>query len=247
MELVIHFITTIGVSLRKKDYKWNSRLSKCMEKFDCWLPSWEELQKLIKEIVMKIKKDNYRPDIVIALSRGGFVPARLICDFMIIKDLISVKVDHWGITATKNGKAHLRYPISADLSGKKTLIVDDITDTGESMMIAKEFVEKLTPQEIRTAAIFHIKTSKFVPDYYGKEIDWIWVTWPWNYFEDMCNIVPKVLDENRDHSVKEIKGYLRERFKIRLSEQKIIKIMDELVARNIAIKDGASWLKNKTS
>jgi hypothetical protein len=194
---------------------------------------------------MKIKKENYQPDMVIALSRGGFVPARLICDFMIIKDLISVKVDHWGITATKNGKAHLRYPISADLSGKKTLIVDDITDTGESMMIAKEFVEKLSPQEIRTAAIFHIKTSKFVPDYYGKQIDWVWVTWPWNYFEDMCNIVPKVLDESYSLSIKEIKRDLKERFKIILTEPKIIEIMDELVARKIAIKDGDSWAKNK--
>jgi hypothetical protein len=217
-----------------------------MEKFDCWLPSWEELHEVIKEIAMKIKKDNYQPDMVIALSRGGLVPARLICDFMIIKDLTSVQVDHWGITATKNGKAHLRYPISADLSGKKTLIVDDITDTGESMMIAKEFVEKLSPQEIRTSAIFHIKTSKFVPDYYGKQIDWIWVIWPWNYFEDMCNIVPRVLDENRGYSVKQIKRYLREKFKITLSEQEIIEITNELVARKIAIKDGASWIKNKT-
>jgi len=218
-----------------------------MEKFDCWLPSWEELHKLVKEIAKKIKKDNYQPDMVIALSRGGFVPARLICDFMIVKDLISVKVDHWGITASKDGKAHLRYPISADLSGKRTLIVDDITDTGDSMMIAKVFVEKLTPQEIRTAAIFHIKTSKFVPDYYGKEIDWIWVIWPWNYFEDMCNITPKVLDQNLGHSAKKIKEDLRERFKIDLPEQKIIEIMEELVARNIAIKDGVTWVKNKTS
>ena len=152
-----------------------------------------------------------------------------------------------GITATKDGKAHLRYPISADLSGKKTLIVDDITDTGESMMIAKEFVEKLSPQEIRTAAIFHIKTSKFVPDYYGKKIDWIWVMWPWNYFEDMCNITPKVLDENLGHSIKEIKEDLIERFKIDLPEQKIIEIMDELVSRNIAIKNGATWVKSKAS
>jgi len=218
-----------------------------MEKFDCWLPSWEELHEDIKEIVKKIKIDNYQPDIVIALSRGGFVPARVICDLMIIKDLVSVKVDHWGITATKDGKAHLRYPISADLSGKKALIVDDITDTGESMKISKEFVGTLNPKEIRTAAIYHIKTSKFVPDYYSKQIDWIWVVWPWNYFEDMVNIVPKVLDENSGRSVKEIKGYLKRSFKIDLSEQEVIEIMRELVARNVAIENGVGWMKNRTS
>jgi hypoxanthine phosphoribosyltransferase len=214
-----------------------------MEKFDCWFPSWEEIYENIKEIAKKIKNDSYQPDIVIALSRGGFVPARVICDLMIIKDLVSVKVDHWGITAAKDGKAHLRYPINADLSGKKVLIVDDITDTGESMMITKEFVKKLNPREIRTATIFHIKTSRFIPDYYSKKIDWIWVIWPWNYVEDMCNIVPKIFDRRSSCSVKEIKENLRERFKIDLSEQEIIEIMGELVARNIVVKVDVGWVK----
>jgi len=217
-----------------------------MEKFDCWLPSWDELHENIKEIVKKIKKDNYRPDIVIALSRGGFVPARVICDLLIIKDLVSIKVDHWGVTATKDGKAHLRYPINADLSGKKVLIVDDITDTGESMIIAKEFVEKLKPEKIKTAAIFHFKHSKFVPDYYSKElVNWIWVMWPWNYIEDMCNIVPKVLDEKKGCPIKEIRKCLKERFKIDVSEEHLLEIIGELVARNIAVENGEGWVKNK--
>jgi hypoxanthine phosphoribosyltransferase len=216
-----------------------------MEKFDCWLPTWDELHKDIKNIVKKIKKDKFHPDIVIALSRGGFVPARVICDLMIIKDLVSIKVDHWGVTATKDGKAHLRYPIDVDLTGKKALIVDDITDTGDSMIIAKDFVKKLNPKEIRTAAIFHIKHSKFIPDYYSKEIDWIWVMWPWNYIEDMCNIVPKVLDENTGFSIKEIKKYLKERFKIKVSEEDLLEIIGELVVRNIASQDGEGWKKRK--
>jgi len=216
-----------------------------MEKFDCFLPTWDELHENIKEIAKRIKEDKFQPDIVIALSRGGFVPARVLCDLMIIKDLVSIKVDHWGVTAAKDGKAHLRYPINVDLTGKKVLITDDITDSGESMIIAKEFVEKLNPKEIRTAAIFHIKHSKFVPDYYSKKIDWVWVMWPWNYIEDMCNILPKVLDENKGCSVEEIKKNLKERFKIDLPEQKIIEIMGELAVRGIAVENGIGWVKNK--
>jgi hypoxanthine phosphoribosyltransferase len=195
----------------------------------------------MKEIVKKIKKDKYQPDMVIALSRGGFVPARVICDMMIIKDLVSIKVDHWGITATKDGKAHLRYPLNADLSGKNVLIVDDITDTGESMKIATEFTKKLNPKEIKTATIFHIKTSKFVPYYFGREIDWVWVMWPWNYVEDMCNVLPKVLNENRGCSVKEIQEQLRSKFKITLPQPEIKEILNELKTKNIAVKDCDGW------
>jgi len=214
-----------------------------MEKFDCWLPTWDELHEDMKQIVKKIKKDNFHPDIVIALSRGGFVPARVICDLLIIKDLVSIKVDHWGVTAAKDGKAHLRYPIDVDLSGKKVLIVDDITDSGESMILAKEFVKKLNPKEIKTTVIFNIKNSKFVPDYYSKEIDWVWVMWPWNYTEDMCNIVPKVLDEKKESSIEEIRKTLKERFKIEVSEKHLLEIIGELVARNIAKENDKGWIK----
>jgi len=217
-----------------------------MEKFNCWLPSWDELHEHIKGIANKIKGDDYRPDMVIALSRGGFVPARVICDSMIIKDLVSIKVDHWGVTAAKDGKAHLRYPIDIDLTGKKVLIVDDITDSGESMILAKDFVKKLNPEEVRTAAIFHFRHSKFIPDYYSKElIDWVWVMWPWNYIEDMCNITPKVLEESKGCSIKEIQENLKERFRIDLTKQQIIEIMGELVVRKIAVEDGIGWVKNK--
>lgn len=217
-----------------------------MEKFDCWLPSWEELYETIKEAVRKIKQDHYHPDIVIALSRGGFVPARIICDLLIIKDLVSVKVDHWGITATRDGKAHLRYPLIADLSGKNALIVDDITDTGESMIIAEKFVQTLNPKELKTATIFHIPTSKFTPDYYGRKIEWVWVIWPWNYFEDLSNILPKALQETHSITVQEVKEALEVRFNISLTIEQISEIADDLASRHVIVKDRNGWRRPPT-
>jgi hypoxanthine phosphoribosyltransferase len=166
---------------------------------------------------------------------------------MIIKDLVSVKVDHWGITAAKDGKAHLRYPLNADMSEKNVLIVDDITDTGESMIIAKKFVETLNPKETRTATIFHIATSKFTPDYYGRRIDWIWVVWPWNYFEDMSNILLKTLHEERSATVQEVKENLRTRFKINLTEGQITETLDKLASRHIVVKERVGWRRPATA
>jgi hypoxanthine phosphoribosyltransferase len=215
------------------------------DSFDCWLPSWEYLHNTCKKVVKRIKEDNFKPDVVVALSRGGFVPARNICDMLIIKDLVSIKVDHWGITATKDGKARIRYPLNADLSGKKVLVVDDITDTGESMMISLDFIKSLNPDEIRTAAALHIKTSKFVPDYYGEEIDWKWVIFPWNYVEDMCNIIPKVIDESKSKDIKKIKIDLKKNFNVDVSEEDILEILGELEERNIVITQGSGWVKTR--
>ena len=213
-----------------------------METFECWLPDWEYLHEACKSIVKKIKGDGFKPDVVIALSRGGFVPSRSICDMLIVKDLVSIKVDHWGITASKDGKAKIRYPLKVDLTGKKVLVVDDITDTGDSMIVSLDFLKSLNPKEIRTATTLHIKTSKFKPDYFGEEIDWKWVIFPWNYVEDMCNIVPKVLEDN-PKSMDEIISNLKENFKINISEEDIIEILGELEERDVIANDATGWKK----
>jgi hypothetical protein len=214
-----------------------------MENFECWLPSWDYLNNSCKRIAKKIKEDKFRPDLVIALSRGGFVPARSICDMLIIKDLVSIKVDHWGITASMDGKASIRYPLKVDLTGKKILVVDDITDSGESMIVSLDFLKSLNPKEIKTAAALHIKTSKFKPDYYGEEIDWKWVVFPWNYVEDMCNIVPKVLDEKKSKSLEEVRNDLKRNFKIDISGEAVDEILGELEERNIATNNGKGWVR----
>jgi hypothetical protein len=167
---------------------------------------------------------------MVGLARGGWVLSRVLCDFLGIKDLVSLKVEHWGITATPDGKAQIKYPFSIDLSGRKVLVVDDITDTGESMMVAVDYIRTLNPEEVRTATLRHIKGSKFVPDFYGDEIDWRWVIFPWNYTEDMCNILPKVLQKCINHS--EVKTRLRDDFKIEIDEEEIARIMQEIERRS---------------
>lgn len=214
------------------------------DKFECWLPSWDYLHKNCKEIVKKMKADGFKPDIIIALSRGGFVPARSVCDMLIIKDLVSMKVDHWGITAAKDKKAKIRYPLDVNLTGKKVLIVDDITDSGESMIVSINFIKSLNPVEIKTATALHIRTSKFTPDYYGEEIDWKWVIFPWNYVEDMCSIVPKILENDRAKNIKKIKIDLEKNFQIDVPEEDIIEILGELEERGIASSSGTGWIKN---
>ncbi|MBN2203298.1 MAG: phosphoribosyltransferase [Candidatus Aenigmarchaeota archaeon] len=214
-----------------------------MENFECWMPNWDYVSKACKKAVREMKQQNFKPDIVIALSRGGYVPARNVCDMLIIKDLVSMKVDHWGITASKDGEAKIRYPISFDLTGKKVLIVDDITDSGESMKVSMDFIRSLNPLELKSMAVFHMKESKFLPDFFGEEIDWKWVIFPWNYVEDMCNIIPKVLDTERPKNIKKIQIDLKENFKVDIYVEEIAEILDELNEAGKVLEKRLGWVK----
>jgi hypoxanthine phosphoribosyltransferase len=199
------------------------------EKVQCEVMDWALFSSLAKEVANKIIESWYKPDFMVGLARGGWVLSRVLCDFLGIKDLVSLKVEHWGMTATPNGKAQLKYPFDIDLTGRKVLVVDDITDTGESMSIAVDYIKTKNPAEVRTATLRHIIGSKFTPDYYGDEITWRWVIFPWNYIEDMCNIVPKVTEGTEDPT--EIKARLKDTFAINVPEESISQILDELDRR----------------
>jgi hypoxanthine phosphoribosyltransferase len=190
---------------------------------------WTLFSSLAKKVASKIIDSGYKPDFMVGLARGGWVLSRVLCDYLGIKDLVSLKVEHWGLTATPDGKAQLKYPFDIDLTDREVLVVDDITDTGESMMISVDYVKKKNPAEVRTATLRHIIGSKFIPDYYGDEITWRWVIFPWNYVEDMCNIISKV--NKGIKNPKDIKKNLREYFKINVSEDEISEILGELDRR----------------
>ncbi|KON30805.1 hypothetical protein AC477_04650 [miscellaneous Crenarchaeota group-1 archaeon SG8-32-1] len=198
---------------------------------------WNLFYKLARQVATKINSSGYRPDIIVGLARGGWVLARVLCDLIGIKDLVSLKVEHWGVTATPDGKAQLKYPLNVDLTGKNVLVVDDITDTGESMRVTLEYLKSLKPSEIKTAALRHINTSKFLPDYFGEEISWRWVIFPWNFTEDMCNIIPKVcerlsLNPKDVIDVTKIKNELKQFYTIGISEKTLEEILQEFKRRN---------------
>jgi hypothetical protein len=151
-----------------------------------------------------------------------------------VKDLLSLKVEHWGITASPNGEARLKYPLTVDLSGKKVLVVDDITDTGESMRKSIEHVKSLSPAETRTATLRHIKGSRFVPDYFAEEIGWRWVIFPWNYVEDLCNLIPKALVfKNDDVDFEATIGKLRELFNVTIDVESLKELYTECKMRGL--------------
>ena len=152
--------------------------------------SWEEIERWAEIIVEKIGELKF--DCVISVIRGGLVPARVVADYLNIKDIFTLKTEHWGITATQDGKAVVTYPIVKDLTGRSVLVVDDIADTGQSIRLAIEATKQKNPKVVKTATFLHIRKSEIVPDYYAEEItedNWKWFIFPWNKKEDFRNLI----------------------------------------------------------
>ncbi len=169
-----------------------------MAKIPVKLVSWEEIVEWTRLLAKKIKESGYKPDVVIAVARGGYVPARLLCDFLGVENLVSIQSQHWTEAAKKAEKAIIKFQYKIDLTGYKAILVDDIVDTGESVKLAKEFIEKeWKPDELRTAAMQWISpVAKIKPDYYAIEVkEWIWFQYPWTRLEDITQFVRRIIKE----------------------------------------------------
>ncbi|MCG3108520.1 Xanthine phosphoribosyltransferase [Metallosphaera sp. J1] len=207
-----------------------------MPKIPVKVVTWEEIVKLSEILSEKIKAE-FTPDIIIAVARGGLVPARLLADSLGVIDVLSLKVEHWIVTASHTPEARIKYPYKVDLSDKKVLIVDDITDTGDSLILTSKYVgENFSPRVMKTATLQHIETSsKFKPDFFAQLVtDWAWFMYPWNYWEDEINLVKKLIDEKGSVDGRIIEAGFKENYGITppiplekiLSEMKRRKILD---------------------
>ncbi len=147
-----------------------------------------------------------------------------------------------GITANPDGRALLTQELNINIENDSVLVVDDITDTGESMTLAMAHLYKMKPRELRNATLLHITHSKIEPEFYTVNVPkekWTWFIFPWNLNEDMRTILPKTLTVPRN--VKEIRTAFRKQFFIAPPEPLIRATLGDLEAEGKIQKRGAKW------
>jgi hypoxanthine phosphoribosyltransferase len=205
--------------------------------------TWEEQYRLARVLAVKIRSSGYRPDLVIAIGRGGYIPARILCDLLSLSRLTSVKAEHWGTPAEVEDRAVIRYPLCIPLEGAKVLIVDDVTDTGESMALVLEYVKTLGPSEVRTAVLQHKEVSGFIPDYYAEVCPvWQWIVYPWAVHEDLLGFSQKILAE-RPLTPGELAGELASRYRFTATDEEIRFALEDLLSSGEIVKEGPRYRK----
>jgi hypothetical protein len=165
-----------------------------MEKnFRCELISWRRVYLLARKLAFMINDDNFQPDVIVAIARGGYVPARILCDFLDVKTLASIRIEHYLPGASKQKMARLTDPLGIDIKGKNVLLVDDVNDTGDTLELAVHHLKDFLPKDVRVAVLNHKVTSDFHPEYFSHSlIKWRWLLYPWAVMEDISGLLAKL-------------------------------------------------------
>jgi uncharacterized protein len=166
--------------------------------------SWSDVEKHTQEILRQLTRDNWRPDYVVGLTRGGLVPANLISQYLDIPMetlKVSLRDDNsqpesnlWMAEDAFGDPEH--DPMCAGDGRKNILIVDDINDSGATLnWIKKDWQsscfakdprwKEIWGNNVRVAVLFdnEVSKSKLDIDYSSVTINKAeedsWIVFPW--------------------------------------------------------------------
>ncbi|HWV23983.1 MAG TPA: phosphoribosyltransferase [Thermomicrobiales bacterium] len=141
--------------------------------------TWSMFGEATQALASAIVADGYKPDMILAVARGGLFVAGALGYALGVKLLHVVNVEFYtGIDQRLNMPVMLPpIPDPADFSGARILIADDVADTGATIKLTQEFCERHV-SEVRSAVIYQKPRSVAKCDYVWRHTaDWIHFPW----------------------------------------------------------------------
>ncbi|MGB5506495.1 MAG: phosphoribosyltransferase family protein [Sulfurovum sp.] len=123
------------------------------------------------------QKIDWKFDTIIPIARGGFSLAHLLGEYYNIREVYSINTIGYDDTIKLESVKVFNIPELGE--AKNVLIVDDIVDSGDTLVEVLKVLRQAYPNvNFKTAALFYKKSAKIAPDWYVKEADkWIEFFW----------------------------------------------------------------------
>lgn len=130
--------------------------------------TWRGVANGVKGIVKRLRENEFFPDVVVTLGRGGGIFGGLIAGNL---GTISVLgIDRVIIGTGREKVLTLVHTESlSTLQGKKVLLVTGEVITASDLSLARKAIESHKPSGLRTASYTVCRTAMEYPDYYAEE------------------------------------------------------------------------------
>ncbi len=135
--------------------------------------------------------DNFKPDLIVGLARGGVVPAVQLSHYLDIKmHSLSVSLRDHVDTVSDHALSEMAF------NGTNILVIDDINDSGNTFnWVKKDWQSNICPDDsrwqkeiwhrsLKFASLITNESSAFTADYEGSTMNRIdqadiWYVFPW--------------------------------------------------------------------
>ena len=137
---------------------------------------WAMFGELCRALALKVARD-YDPEVIVGIARAGVIPGAVIAS-MLRLDFYSMKISRRDGDETVRDRPEIFSAAPREIRGRRVLIVDEITTSGDTLRLALAAVRDVHPAEVRTATSFARNTG-YQPDYSALTMD-ANVIFPWD-------------------------------------------------------------------
>ena len=142
--------------------------------------TWDDLGEAARELAQSVVESDYRPDIVLAIARGGLLPGGAVAYALGVKNSCAMNVEFYTDVDQRLEVPLILPPAPEliDLNHARMLIVDDVADTGRTLEVVHDFCAGKVA-EVRTAVLYEKPQSLVKCDYVWRRTD-CWIDFPWS-------------------------------------------------------------------
>lgn len=140
--------------------------------------SWDDLDRLVAQLADRLAGERF--DVMLAITRGGLVPAGMLAYRLRIRNILVAAVEFYDDLGQPGPRpTFLQFPADPLLRGQRILIVDEVWDSGTTIHAVAQRVRQAGG--LPTTAVLHWKPQRSVvpgePDVHAVTTD-AWVVYP---------------------------------------------------------------------
>jgi hypoxanthine phosphoribosyltransferase len=142
--------------------------------------TWDDLGAGARELAGSVVADGYEPSLILGIARGGLLAAGALSYALGLKNAFTMNVEFYTGVDERLPVPMLLPPVPdlVDLHDQRVLIADDVADTGQTLVLVKEFLAGKV-REARVAVLYQKPRSVVSCEYVWRRTD-RWIDFPWS-------------------------------------------------------------------
>jgi len=179
--------------------------------------TWDQIEEMVENVCKQIIEKKFFPNYIIALGRGGLIPARLVSDRLGINDIGFINVKLYKNVGVKNKEITIKN-FNDIIENKNILLIDDIADSGETIEKTIKHLLCTRYKTLKTAVLLIRESIVRKPSFFDRVVKKEWIVFPWEKEEF------KECKNDKSEKNKEISNIEEQKL---LIDKEIDKILDE--------------------
>jgi hypoxanthine phosphoribosyltransferase len=154
---------------------------------------WDELGEGSRALAEQVAADDWRPDILLGIARGGLLVGGAVAYALGVKNTFTMNVEFYTGIDERLEMPMILPPVPdlVDLGEERVLIADDVADTGQTLVLVKDFLAEKVG-DVRAAVLYEKPQSVVHCEYVWRRTD-RWIDFPWSADEPVELSVPQAV------------------------------------------------------